>query len=135
MAEMMQEFITRERERLHGEREALFTQQHELETKLVGINRELAAIDAYEAAKTGNLSLRLGLGWSKSNSFHTGQTPVLRYNLQLMMALLNDRLPIAKIVNAKAISLEDAPKGYAEFDKGIAAKFVLDPHGLLAKAA
>jgi len=31
--------------------------------------------------------------------------------------------------------LEDAPKGYAEFDKGVAAKFVLDPHGLLAKAA
>jgi glutathione-independent formaldehyde dehydrogenase len=88
-----------------------------------------------EAARTGNLSLRLGLGWSKSNSFHTGQTPVLRYNRQLMNALLNDRLPIAKIVNAKAISLEDAPKGYAEFDKGIAAKFVLDPHGLLAKAA
>src|ERR1700723_917142 len=87
------------------------------------------------AAKTGNLSLRLGLGWSKSNSFHTGQTPVLRYNRQLMMALLNDRLPIAKIVNAQAISLEDAPKGYAEFDKGIAAKFVLDPHGSLAKVA
>src|SRR5271163_3957565 len=85
------------------------------------------------AAKTGSLSLRLGLAWSKSNSLHTGQTPVLRYNRQLMMALLADRLPIAKIVNAKAISLEDAPKGYAEFDKGVAAKFVLDPHGLLAK--
>ena len=88
-----------------------------------------------QAARTGSLSIRLGLGWSKSNSFHTGQTPVLRYNRQLMMALLNDRLPIAKIVNAKAISLEDAPKGYAQFDKGIAAKFVLDPHGLLPKAA
>jgi len=25
--------------------------------------------------------------------------------------------------------------GTTEFDKGIAAKFVLDPHGLLAKAA
>jgi glutathione-independent formaldehyde dehydrogenase len=50
-----------------------------------------------------------------------------------MMALLNDRLPIAKIVNAKAISLEDAPKGYAEFDKGVAAKFVLDPHDMLVR--
>jgi hypothetical protein len=40
-----------------------------------------------------------------------------------------------QIVNAQAISLEDAPKGYAEFDKGIAAKFVLDPHGMLAQAA
>jgi glutathione-independent formaldehyde dehydrogenase len=54
--------------------------------------------------KAGSLSLRLGLAWSKSNSLHTGQTPVLRYNRQLMMALLNDRLPITKIVNAKAIS-------------------------------
>jgi glutathione-independent formaldehyde dehydrogenase len=52
-----------------------------------------------------------------------------------MTALLNDRLPIATIVNAKAISLEDAPKGYAQFDQGIAAKFVLDPHGLLPKVA
>lgn len=69
------------------------------------------------------------------NSFHTGQTLVLRYNRQLMMALLNDRLPIAEIVNAEAISLEDAPKGYAQFDKGIAAKFVLDPRGLLPKGA
>jgi hypothetical protein len=42
-----------ERERLHREREAVFDQQHELERKLADINRELAAIDAYEAAKTG----------------------------------------------------------------------------------
>ena len=48
-----------------------------------------------------------------------------------MMALLNDRLPSAKIVNAKAISLEDAPNGVAEFDKGVAAEFVLDPHDML----
>jgi glutathione-independent formaldehyde dehydrogenase len=87
-----------------------------------------------KAAKTGNLSLRLGLGWAKSHSLHTGQTPVLKYNRQLMQALWHDRLPIAEIVNAQVLSLEDAAKGYDEFDKGIAAKFVLDPHGLLAKA-
>ncbi len=85
-----------------------------------------------EAAKTGNLSLRLGLGWAKSHSLHTGQTPVLKYNRQLMMALLHDRLPIADIVNARVISLEDAPSGYADFDKGAAAKFVIDPHGMLS---
>jgi glutathione-independent formaldehyde dehydrogenase len=85
-----------------------------------------------QAAKTGNLSLRLGLGWAKSHSLHTGQTPVLKYNRQLMMALLHDRLPIADIVNAQVISLEDAPSGYADFDKGVAAKFVIDPHGMLA---
>jgi hypothetical protein len=37
------------------------------------------------------------------------------------------------IVNAKAIRLEDA-KGLRPIDKGIGAKFVLDPPGLLAKA-
>lgn len=42
-----------ERERLHREREAVFTQQQDLENTLKHINRELAAIDAYEAAKTG----------------------------------------------------------------------------------
>lgn len=85
-----------------------------------------------KAAQKGNLSLRFGLGWAKAQSFHTGQTPVLRYNRQLMMAILHDRLPIADIVNAKVISLEDAPQGYAIFDKGAAEKFVLDPHGQIA---
>ena len=87
-----------------------------------------------QAAK-GALSLRFGLGWSKSHSFHTGQTPVLRYNRQLMQAIWHDRLPIAKVVNAQVISLEDAPKGYKDFDKGAPKKFVIDPHGIVAKAA
>ncbi len=88
-----------------------------------------------EAAQQGNLRLRLGLGWAKSHRFSTGQTPVLRYNYQLMQAILHDRLPIAKIVNATVISLDDAPQGYKDFDKGAAKKFVLDPHGTLRKAA
>jgi hypothetical protein len=46
-------FIASERERLNSERETIFNQQHELEGKLSDINRELAAIDAYEAAKAG----------------------------------------------------------------------------------
>ena len=88
-----------------------------------------------DAAKRGNLSLRLGLGWAKSHALHTGQTPVLKYNRQLMQAILWDRLPIAKIVNVKVISLEQAPEGYQAFDAGVANKFVIDPHGQLAKAA
>ena len=47
------DFIARDRERLHAEREQISKQQHELEGKLADINRELVAIDAYEAAKTG----------------------------------------------------------------------------------
>src|SRR5947209_13816650 len=81
-----------------------------------------------EAAQQGNLRMRLGLGWAKSHNFFTGQTPVLRYNRQLMQAILHDRLPIAKIVNATLISLDAAPSGYQDFDKGAAKKFVLDPH-------
>jgi uncharacterized protein GlcG (DUF336 family) len=69
-----------------------------------------------EAAKRGSLSLRLGLGCAKSNSLHTGQTPVLRYNRQLMEAILWDRLPIAKVVNVKVISLDEAPEGYKRMD-------------------
>jgi glutathione-independent formaldehyde dehydrogenase len=88
-----------------------------------------------QAAKQGNLSLRLGLGWAKSHSMHTGQTPVLKYNRQLMQAILWDRLPIAKIVNVKVIKLEQAPEGYKSFDSGVANKFVIDPHGQLSKAA
>ena len=88
-----------------------------------------------DAGKTGNLKVRFGLGWAKSHRFYTGQTPVLKYNRQLMQAILHDRLPIAKIVNATVISLKDAPKGYADFDSGVAKKFVIDPNGLLKKTA
>lgn len=85
-----------------------------------------------EAAKKGALSLSLGTGWAKSLSFTTGQCPVMKYNQQLMMAILNDRVNIAKNVNAKAITLEEAPQGYAEFDAGAATKYVLNPNGYLS---
>jgi glutathione-independent formaldehyde dehydrogenase len=52
-----------------------------------------------------------------------------------MQAILHDRLPIAKIVNATVISLDDAPDGYADFDKGAAKKYILDPNGYLGKVA
>jgi glutathione-independent formaldehyde dehydrogenase len=85
-----------------------------------------------EAAKKGSLSLNLGTGWAKSLSFTTGQCPVMRYNRKLMMAILNDKVHIAENVNAKAIPLEEAPKGYAEFDAGAATKYVLNPNGYLS---
>jgi glutathione-independent formaldehyde dehydrogenase len=88
-----------------------------------------------QAAQHGALSMRFGLGWAKSHRFYTGQTPVLKYNRALMQAILHDRLPIAKIVNATVISLNDAPQGYRDFDSGVAKKFILDPHGLLKKIA
>ncbi len=88
-----------------------------------------------EDSKNGVLKVRFGKGWSKSLHLHTGQTPTLQYNRMLMQAILHDRLPIARIVNATVIPLDEAPKGYADFDSGVAKKFVLDPHGLLGKSA
>ena len=87
-----------------------------------------------EAAKVGALSIRIGLGWAKSQTLSTGQAPVMRYHRQLMNAILSDRAHIAKAVNATVVSLDDASQGYRDFDKGVAKKFVLDPHGLISSA-
>ncbi len=86
-----------------------------------------------DAAKRGALSLDLGTGWAKSLSFTTGQCPVMKYHRGLMQAILHDRVQIAKAVNATPIGLDEAPQGYADFDKGAAKKYVLDPHGVIGK--
>ncbi|HVD58838.1 MAG TPA: formaldehyde dehydrogenase, glutathione-independent [Thermoleophilaceae bacterium] len=88
------------------------------------------AID--DAAKEGSLSIRIGLGWAKSQSFTTGQCPVMRYHRGLMEMILHDRAQIAKAVNATVVTLDEAPDGYKDFDKGAAKKYVLNPHGMIA---
>src|ERR671911_88788 len=80
-------------------------------------------------AQEGTLEIRIGLGWAKSHALYTGQCPVMKYNRGLMMAILHDRAQIARAVNATVISLDEAPQGYKDFDKGAAKKYVLDPHG------
>ena len=97
------------------------------------VTEDPGAVDA--AAKRGSLSIRLGLGWAKSHSFHTGQTPVMKYNRQLMQAILWDRIKIAVIVGVQVISLDQAPTAYGQFDAGAPKKFVIDPHNLLKRAA
>ena len=86
-------------------------------------------------AKTGTLGIRIGLGWAKSHTFATGQCPVMRYHRQLMQAILYEKTQVAKAVNVTMISLDQAPQGYKDFDKGAAKKFVIDPHGVVGKAA
>ena len=86
-----------------------------------------------EDAKIGQLGVRLGLGWAKSHRFTTGQCPVKRYNRQLMNLILADKAQIAKAVNATVLGLQDAPRGYSDFDQGAARKYVLDPHGMTAR--
>ena len=78
-------------------------------------------------AKFGNLSIRIGLGWAKSHHFTTGQCPVMKYNRQLMMAILYDKIKISKAVNVTVITLDEGPQGYKDFDRGAAKKFVMDP--------
>ena len=86
-----------------------------------------------ENAKIGNLGLRIGLGWAKSLYFATGQCPVMKYNRQLMMAILYDKVKIAKAVNVTVITLDEGPQGYKDFDRGTAKKFVIDPHGAFSR--
>jgi glutathione-independent formaldehyde dehydrogenase len=59
----------------------------------------------------------------------------MKYHRQLMNAILYDKIQIAKAVNVDVISLDEAPTGYSDFDKGAAKKYVIDPHGALAAAA
>src|SRR5215203_5645438 len=56
------EYIARERERLHAEREQVFNQQEELTRRLDAVNREFAAIEAYETAKTGKNARQASAG-------------------------------------------------------------------------
>jgi glutathione-independent formaldehyde dehydrogenase len=86
-----------------------------------------------DQAKTGNLSIRIGLGWAKSHHITTGQCPVMKYNRQLMMAILYNKIQIAKATNVTVITLEEAPQGYKDFDKGAAKKFVIDPNQLISR--
>jgi len=95
------------------------------------VTEDPGAVD--KAAQHGALSIRLGLGWAKSHSFFTGQTPVMKYNRALMQAILWDRIQIADVVGVQLITLDQAPMGYAEFDAGAPKKFVIDPHGVLIK--
>lgn len=87
-------------------------------------------IDA--GAKIGQIGVRLGLGWAKSHALVTGQCPVKRYNRLLMNMILADKAHIADAVNATKISLDQAPDGYRDFDRGAAKKYVIDPHGMIA---
>src|SRR5688572_29090256 len=82
-------------------------------------------------AQEGTLKIRFGLGWAKSHAFFTGQCPVMKYNRGLMMSILHDKAHIADAVNATVVTLDEAPEGYKDFDKGAAKKYVLNPNGYI----
>ncbi|WP_435193576.1 alcohol dehydrogenase catalytic domain-containing protein [Streptomyces sp. NRRL F-5630] len=85
-----------------------------------------------KAEQEGTYPIDFGQAWIKSPRISAGQAPIMHYNRELMMAILWDRMPyLSAMLNAKVISLDDAPGAYATFDTGVAEKFIIDPHGLI----
>ena len=81
--------------------------------------------------KQGKMALALPKSWVKSPSFAAGQTPVMRYNRDLMMAILWGRMPyLAALLNTEVISLDEAPEAYKVFHDGSPKKYVIDPHNV-----
>jgi hypothetical protein len=70
--EHFSDFMTRERDRLRAEREQVFDQQQELQRRLDEINREFAAIEAYEAAKTGKATRGAGASAGRQTRVRRG---------------------------------------------------------------
>ena len=80
--------------------------------------------------KKGTYALDFGKAWIKSPHITAGQAPVMKYNRDLMMAILWDRMPyLSKVMDVEIIPLEKAVDAYRIFDEGSPKKFVIDPHG------
>ncbi len=89
-----------------------------------------------QLSKRGEIAWGFPKAWVKSPSLTAGQCPVMRYNRDLMMAILWNRMPyLTPLLNTEIISLEQAPEAYRMFHEGSPKKFVIDPHGSLKMAA
>src|SRR3954453_3409696 len=86
------EYIARERDRLRTEREQIFSQQEELTRKLDAVNREYAAIEAYETAKTGKAARQAPAG--RQSRAHRGS----RREALLELIRQNDGLSRSEIL-------------------------------------
>ena len=83
-----------------------------------------------EAHKQGKLLLDFGKAWIKSPRLTAGQAPVMKYNRDLMMAILWGRMPyLREVINPEVVTLDQAVEAYAKFDHGAPKKYVIDPHG------
>lgn len=85
-------------------------------------------------AKQGKMLLDFGKVWMKSPSLRGGQAPVMKYNRQLMEAILWGRMDyLGEVVDTQVITLDNAVEAYRLFDEGSPKKFVIDPHGSIRK--
>jgi glutathione-independent formaldehyde dehydrogenase len=85
------------------------------------------------SSKLGRPPLEWGRAWDKGLTFSTGQTPVMKYNRQLMTAILFGRVNLSRILGTTIITLDEAPKAYEQYNQGAAQKFVIDPHHVLSR--
>ncbi|OWY59502.1 formaldehyde dehydrogenase, glutathione-independent, partial [cyanobacterium TDX16] len=89
-----------------------------------------------DMAKKGQLPLAFSKAWIKSPQLTGGQAPIMKYNRDLMMAILWDRMPyLGEVINTEVISLDQAPDAYRIFSDGSPKKFIIDPHGSVKQAA
>lgn len=89
-----------------------------------------------DMAKKGQLPLAFSKAWIKSPQLTGGQAPIMKYNRDLMMAILWDRMPyLGEVINTEVISLDQAPDAYRVFSDGSPKKFIIDPHGSVKQAA
>ena len=85
-------------------------------------------------ALTSFLVGRRRQSWTSPTASTRGRPLVMKYNRQLMQAIMWDRINIAEVVGVQVISLDQAPEGYGEFDAGVPKKFVIDTHKLFSAA-
>jgi len=81
--------------------------------------------------KQGIFHLNYGLSWNKGQAIGQGQCPVMMHNLPLMKAILYDRVNLSQLLNVKIIGLDEAIEAYKTFNDGEAAKYIIDPHGMM----
>jgi glutathione-independent formaldehyde dehydrogenase len=105
-------------------------------TGIIGVYTDLDPGAPTDLNRQGKMALAFPKAWVKSPSFTAGQTPVMRYNRDLMMAILWDRMPyLTPLLNTEVISLDQAREAYKIFHDGSPKKFVIDPHNVTKLAA
>ena len=78
---------------------------------IIGVYTHLDPGAPNELAKQGKLAWSFPKAWVKSPSLAAGQCPVMRYNRDLMMAILWDRMPyLTGLLNTEIIPLERRPR-------------------------
>jgi len=81
-------------------------------------------------AKQGKMLLDFGKSWIKSPFILAGQAPVMKYNHDLMKAILWGRMDyLNDVIATEVISMDQVVNAYKVFNEGSPKKYLIDPHG------